>query len=124
MWASGSHKKVWKDANDTVFLHLLRYDQELATFISSSKDTFKSKWEEIRQCVHSLMGATNCSPLTCLLLSLHILQWLLGILWDLSFCRGIPSMFAYSPELYELQPWCGVGIVASPWTVTPGLSIF
>ena len=90
--------KAWKDANDTIFLHLLRYDAELATFISSTKDALKSKWK-IWQCIHSLLGVTNCSPLTCLSLSLQILQRLPGIPWDLSFHVGIPSMFAYGPEL-------------------------
>ena len=30
-------------------------------------------------------------------------------MWDLSFHMGIPSMFAYGPEVYELHPWGGVG---------------
>ena len=100
--------KVWKDANDTVFSHLLRYDEELATFISSAEDALKNKEEAIWQCIHSLLGVTNCSPLICLFLSLQILQWLPSILWNLSFHEGIPSMFAYSPELYKLQPWGAV----------------
>ena len=40
---------------------------------------------------------------------LQILQWLPSILWDLSFCMGVPSMFVYGPEVYELHPWDGAG---------------
>ena len=42
-------------------------------------------------------------------MSLQILQWLPSIPWDLSFHMGVPSMFAYSPEVYELHPWGGAG---------------
>ena len=41
-------------------------------------------------------------------MSLQILQWLPSIPWDLSFHTGVPSMFAYSPEVYELHPWGGM----------------
>ena len=42
-------------------------------------------------------------------MSLQTLQWLPSIPWDLSFHAGVPSMFAYSPEVYELHPWGGMG---------------
>ena len=42
-------------------------------------------------------------------MSLQILQWLPSILWDLSFCVGVPSMFTYGPEVYELHPWGSAG---------------
>ena len=62
--------KAWKDANDAMFSHLLKYNVELAFFISSAEDTLQGKCEDIWWCVHNLLGVTNCSPLTCLLLSL------------------------------------------------------
>ena len=34
--------KAWKDVNNTIFSHLLKYDTELATFISFAEDTLKS----------------------------------------------------------------------------------
>ena len=71
--------KAWKDANDTIFLYLLRYDEELSAFISSAEDVLKSKGEDIWQCIHSLLGMTNCSPLNCLSLLLQIIQWLPSI---------------------------------------------
>ena len=37
--------KAWKDANDVIFSHLLKYDSELATFVTSAEDT--NKHEEI-----------------------------------------------------------------------------
>ena len=42
-------------------------------------------------------------------MSLQILQWLPSIPWDLSFCVGVPSMFAYGPEVYQLHSWGGMG---------------
>ena len=30
-------------------------------------------------------------------------------LWDLSFHMGVPSMFAYGPEVYKLHSWGGTG---------------
>ena len=108
----GLHKtanKAWKDANDVLFSHLLQYNAELASFISSIKDALRNKREVIWQCIHTLLGATNYSPLTCLSMLLQILQWLPSIPLDLSFRMGVPSMFAYGPEVYELHPWGGVG---------------
>ena len=97
--------KAWKDTNDVIFSHLLKYDSELANFLNSAKDALKNKHDEIWGHVQSLVEATNCSPQMGLSLVLQILHWLLSISWDLSYHVGIPMMFAYSPELYELQTW-------------------
>ena len=67
--------KAWKDANDIIFSHLLKYDSEVATFITSTEDTLRNKHEEIWKYVHSLADT------------------------------GIPMMFTYGPELYELWSW-------------------
>ena len=46
-WESTLHglrkeaNKAWKDANDVIFSHLLKYDSELATFLDSTEDTLK-----------------------------------------------------------------------------------
>ena len=69
--------KAWKDANDIIFSHLLKYDSELE--------------------------AMNCSPQTGLSMALQTLHWLPNIPWHLSYHMGVPMMFAYGPELYELQ---------------------
>ena len=66
--------KVWKEANDIIFSDLLRYDLELATFISSVEDALKNKCDEIWKCVHSLMEVINYSPQTSLSLALQILH--------------------------------------------------
>ena len=55
------------------------------------------------------MEAANCSPQTGLSLVLQILHWLPSIPWDLSYHVGILTMFAYGPELYELQTWGATG---------------
>ena len=101
--------KAWKGANDVIFSHLLKYDSELANFINSAEDTLKDKCKEIWGHIQSLVEAMNCSPQTGLMLALQTLHWLPSIPWDLSYCSGIPTMFAYSPELYELQTWGATG---------------
>ena len=89
--------------------HLLKYDFELANFLNSAEDTLKNKCNEIWGCVQSLLKAMNCSPQTSLSLVLKILHWLPSIPWYLSYHMGIPTMYAYSPELYELQTWGATG---------------
>ena len=54
---------------------------------------------------------SNISPQTSLVLALQTLDWLPTIPWDLSYCVGIPMMFAYGPELYEFQSWSTAGDV-------------
>ena len=34
--------KAWKDANDIIFSHLLKYNSELANFLNSAEDTLKT----------------------------------------------------------------------------------
>ena len=101
--------KVWKDDNDVIFSHLLRYDSQLAGFITSAEGTLQGKCEEIWRCVHSLMETANISPQKSLALALQTLDWLPTIPWDLSYCTGTPMMLAYGPELYELQSWSAAG---------------
>ena len=62
--------KAWKDANDVIFSHLLKYDSELANFLNSAEDTLKNKRDEIWGCIQRLVEATNCSPQTGLSLAL------------------------------------------------------
>ena len=95
--------KAWKDANDVIFSHLLKYDSELANFLNCVEDTLKNKCDEIWGHIQSFVEATNCSPQTSLSLVLQTLHWLPSIPRDLSYHAGIPMMFAYSPKLYELQ---------------------
>ena len=97
-WESTLHglceeaNKAWKDANDVIFSHLLKYYCELATFLNSAEDTLKNKHDEIWGHFQSLMEATNCLPQTGLSLALQI-----------------PMMFAYGLELYELRTWGPAG---------------
>ena len=78
---------------------------ELANFLNSAEDTLKNKCDDILGHVQSLVEAMNCSPQTGLSLVLQTLHQLPSIPWDLSYHVGIPTVFAYGPELYELQTW-------------------
>ena len=101
--------KAWKDANDIIFSHLLKCDPELVTFLTSAEDTLRNKCEEIWRCIHNLTETVNFSPQAGLSPALQVLSWLLNIPWDLSYHVGIPMMFAYGPELYELWSWGAAG---------------
>ena len=52
-WESTLHRlcdkanKVWKDANDVIFSHLLKYNSELADFLNSAEDALRNKCDEI-----------------------------------------------------------------------------
>ena len=100
---------MWKDANEIIFSYLLKYDSKLATFLTSAGDTLRNKREEIWRCVHSLTETANFSPQAGLSLALQVLNWLSNIPWDLSYHVGIPMMFAYGLELYELRSWGAAG---------------
>ena len=84
---------------------------QLVGFITSVEDTLWDKREEILRHFHSLAETANISLQTSLALALQTLDWLPTIPWDLSYCAGIPMMFAYGPELYELQSWSAAGDV-------------
>ena len=104
----GLHTKAnkgWRDANDVIFSHLLRYDSQLVGFITSAEGTLQDKCDRIWRHVHSLTETANISPQTSLVLALQILDSLPTIPWDLSYCTGIPMMFTHGPELHELQSW-------------------
>ena len=107
-WESTLHRlcdkanKVWKDANDVIFSHLLKYNSKLADFLNSTEDALRNKCDEIWRHIYSLMEAANCSPR--LVYPCHYrLNWVPSTPWDLSYHVGIPMMFAYGPELYELH---------------------
>ena len=107
-WESTLHRlcnkanKAWKDANDVIFSHLLKYDSELADFLNFTEEALRNKCNEIWRHIYSLTEAANCSPQTGLSLVLQTLNWL-------SYHMGIPMMFAYGSELYELHSWGAAG---------------
>ena len=54
--------KAWKDINDVIFSHLLKYNSKLADFLNSTEDALRSKCNETWRHIYSLMEAANCSP--------------------------------------------------------------
>ena len=93
------------DVSNTVY----STDSILPGFITSAEGILGGKCVEILRCVHSLAETANISPQTSLALALQTLDWLPTIPWDLSYCAGVPMMFPYGPELYELQSWSAAG---------------
>ena len=97
--------QAWKDANEVIFSHLLKYDTQLVAFISATEGTLQAKHDEIWRCIHSLTDTANIPHRICLPLALQTLDQLPAISWDLSYHMGIPLTFAYSPESYDFQTW-------------------
>ena len=58
--------QAWKDTNDVIFSHQLRYDSQLAAFISTTEKTLQTKWDEIWRCVHNIAEVAGLSPDACL----------------------------------------------------------
>ena len=83
--------QAWKDANEVIFSHLLKYDTQLVAFISAAQGTLQAKCDEIWRCVHSLADTTNIPHRICLPLALQTLDQLPAIPWDLSYHAGIQS---------------------------------
>ena len=101
--------KAQKDANEVIFSHLLKYDTQLAAFISTVKGTLQAKHDEIWRCIYSLADTVNIPHRICLPLAFQTLDQLPAIPWDLSYHAGIPLMFAYGPESYDFQTWSNAG---------------
>ena len=97
--------QAWKDANEVIFLHLLKYDTQLAAFISAAEGTLQAKHDEIWRHIHSLMDTANIPHRICLPLALQTLDQLPAIPWEFSYHAGIPLMFTYGPESYDFQTW-------------------
>ena len=101
--------QAWKDANEDIFSHLLKYDTQLAVFISITEGTLQAKCDEIWRHIHSLADTANIPHRICLPLALQTLDQLPAIPWDLSYHAGISLMFAYGPESYDFQTWSTAG---------------
>ena len=101
--------KAWKDTNDLVFNHQLRYDGQLVAFISHAERALHEKRNKVWECVHRLTDMAGISHNACLGLALQVLDKLPTIPKDLSYHTLIPMMLAYGPESYAYQTWCKDG---------------
>ena len=77
--------------------------------MSSVEDALNIKWKWVWEHVHSILGATSCTPMVCLSTMLQVLQCLPCIPWNLSFQMGVPTAFAYDPEVHEFLSWDSSG---------------
>ena len=102
-------QKVQKEVDDIMLMHLLRYDEELTTFMSSTEDVLNIRWGWVWERVHSILGATSCTPMACLSVMLQVLQCLPCIPWNLSFQAGFPTTFAHVPKVPDCPPLDGGG---------------
>ena len=101
--------QAWKDTNDIIFSHQLKYDAHLAAFITTAKGMLQAKREEIWSCVHSIAEVAALPNKACLTLALQILDKLPTLPLDLSYRAPIPRMLAYCPESYAFQAWSAAG---------------
>ena len=128
---NGDHKKflcqfcaednqAWKDTNDIIFSHQLKYDAQLVAFITTAEGTLQAKWDEIWSHVHSIMEVAGIANKACLTLALQILDKLPTLPLDLSYHTAIPRMLAYCPESYAFQAWSAAGDGDYQQTTMPG----
>ena len=97
--------QAWKDTNNVVYEHQLRYDLQLAGFIMSTKEMLQAKWDEVWECMQNFVDMEGMPQVTCLCLALQVLKLLPNILLDISFHAPFPMMLAYGPESYSSQAW-------------------
>ena len=92
--------QAWKDMNDIIFSHQLKYGAQLVAFITTAEGTIQAKWDEIWSCIHSITEAAGLPNKACLSLALKIQEKLPTLPLDLSYHTAIPSMLAYCPDSY------------------------
>ena len=87
--------QAWKDMNDVIFSHQLKYDAQLVVFIITAEGTLQAKWDEIWSHIHSIMEVAGLPSKACLSLALQILDKLPTLPLDLSYHTAILRMSAY-----------------------------
>ena len=97
--------QAWKDTNDVLLSHQLRYDAELADFITETEKTLWVKCTDIWGRITCIAKTAHLSLETGLYLTLHIAGSLLTIPMKLCFCGVIPMLLAYCLESYSLKTW-------------------
>ena len=97
--------QAWKDTNNVLLSHQLRYNAELTEFITETERTLQAKCMEIWGHVTCIAETTHLSPEAGLHLTLHIVGSLPTTPVNLCFCGVIPMLLAYCPESYSLQTW-------------------
>ena len=97
--------QAWKDTNDVLLSHQLKYDAELTKFITEIERILQAKCTEIWGHVTCIAKTASLSPEAGVRLALHIVESLPTIPMDLCSCGTIPMLLAYCPESYSLQTW-------------------
>ena len=108
-WLTAEANQAWKDTNDILLSHQLKYDAKLAEFITEIERILQAKCMEIWDHVTGIAGTAHLSPEAGLHLNLHIVGSLPTIPMNLCFHVVIPMLLAYCPESYSLQTWDPVG---------------
>ena len=88
-----------------VFQHQLRYNSQLASFITSAEGMLQAKQDKVWVCMESLVDSSRMPRDTCLCLALQVLKLLPMIPLDISFCAPFPMMLTYGPQSYLSQAW-------------------
>ena len=97
--------QAWKDTNNVVFDHQLRYNSQLAGFITSTNGTLQAKQDEVWEHMQSPVNTSGMPQEICLCFPLQVLELLPIIPLDISFHAPFPMMLAYSLESYSSQAW-------------------
>ena len=108
-WLTMETDQAWKDTNDVLFSHQLKYYTKLTKFITEIERILQGKCTEIWDCVTCITEAAHLSPEAGLCLTLHYVESLPTIPVDLRFCSMISMLLAYCPESYSLQTWDPMG---------------
>ena len=108
-WLTTEADQAWKDTNNVLFSHQLKYGAKLTEFITEIERILQDKCTEIWDHITFIAEAAHLSPEAGLHLALHIVESLTTIPMDLCFCGVIPMLLAYCPESCSLQTWDPAG---------------
>ena len=103
----------WKDMNDIIFSHQLKYDAQLGAFITAAEGALWANQDKIWSHIHSIAEVAGLAKKACLTLALQILDKLPTLPLDLSYHTTIPrSSMPSKPGV----PW---EIEITSWTIMP-----
>ena len=106
--------QVWKDMNNIIFSHQLKYDAQLVAFITTAEVTLQAKWDKIWSHVHSIAEVAGLHNKASLTLALQILDKLATLPLDHRGRWGLPAGQQCPGHQHVKPQTCAYSRAASP----------
>ena len=106
--------QAWKDTNDVIFSHQLRYDAQLV-----AEGTLQAKGDKIQSHIHSIAEAVGLPNKACLTLALQILDKLPTLPWTSPTAQPSPGCWPIAWSPMPSKPGVPLGMAITFWTTMP-----